>query len=216
MCGPRRKLLANIRRRQIDFRMRRYDVCNRLALVSVYRSCQKGVDDSSSRVQFGHVHRHTRDLPALIDITSRDYEEVGTCGKYSVKIDHHAVLPEQAAGPVGSGVKGASHHLALVVDAGGKGGNISRQKVAKGRDSVILPNSGQGCAVRINGLPNNLVVAVNGKGYAARISEVLKLGNSAVFPHYGVIRCGAGSRVAYGLASIVDAVCDPVWIASDR
>ncbi len=102
-----------------------YDVCNRLALVFVYRSCQKGMDDGS-RVRPGHLHRHTRDLSALIDVASRDYEEVGICGKYTVKVDHHAVLPEEAVGPVASGVKGASHHLALVVDAGGKGGNISR------------------------------------------------------------------------------------------
>ena len=37
------------------------------------------------------------------------------------------VLPNKATGPVEVGVKGASHHLALVVDAGGNGGTISRQ-----------------------------------------------------------------------------------------
>ena len=74
----------------------------------------------------------------------------------------------------------------------------------------------KGCAVRVDGLANNLVVAVNGVGYGARSSEVRKRGGSAVFPHYGVIRCGAGSRVAYGLAVIVDAECDPVWIVTDR
>jgi hypothetical protein len=47
VCGSRRKLLANIRRGQSDFRMRRYDVSNRLALVFVYRGCQKGVNDLS-------------------------------------------------------------------------------------------------------------------------------------------------------------------------
>ncbi len=89
-------------------------------------------------------------------------------------------------GPVAFGVKGASHCLAPVVDAGGKGRNISWQKAAEGCDSIVLPNCGQGCAVRVNGLPNNLVVAVNGEGDAARSSEVRKLGDSVVFPHYGV------------------------------
>ena len=51
-----------------------------LPMVFVYRGCQKGVDDIS-RVRPGHLHRHTRDLSALIDVASRDYVEVGTCGK---------------------------------------------------------------------------------------------------------------------------------------
>src|SRR6202050_3170865 len=192
-----------------------YGVRNRLALVFVYRGCQKGVDDNS-RVRLGHIHRHTRDLSALIDVASRDYVEVGTCGKYTVKVDHPAVLPEEAVGPVASGVKGVSHHLALVVDAGGKGGNVSRQKAAEGFDCIVLPKSGQGCAVRVNGLPNNLAVAVNGVGYGVWISEVRKRGGSVVFPHNGVIHCGAGSRVAYDLTLIVDADCLSVWIVIDR
>src|SRR5271157_3626385 len=103
--------------------MRKYDVCNRLALILVYRGCQKGVDDIS-RVRPGHVDRHTRDLSAVIDVAGRDYEEVGTFRKYSVEVGRHAVLPKEAAGPTGAivGVKGASHRLAPVVDAGGKGG----------------------------------------------------------------------------------------------
>ena len=80
VCGPRRKLLANIRNGHSDFRMRTYDVCNRFPHVFVYRGCQKGVDDRS-RVRPGHLNRHTRDLSALIDVASRDYEEVGTCRK---------------------------------------------------------------------------------------------------------------------------------------
>src|SRR5271170_5413541 len=172
--------------------MRMYDVCNRLALVFVYRGCQKGVDDIS-RVRPGHLHRHTRDLSALIDVASRDYEQVGTCRKYSVKVGHHAVLPDEAVGPAVVGVKGASHNLAPVVDAGGKGGNISRQKAAEACDCIVLPKSGQGYAVRVNGLPNNLAVAVNGVSDGARISEVRQRSGNAVFPHYAVIRCGAGS-----------------------
>src|ERR1700685_2176641 len=215
VCGPSANLLANIRGGQSDFRMRTEDICNRLAHVFVCRGCQKGVDDLS-RVRPGHLHRHTRDLSALIDVASRDYVEVGTCGKYSVKVGHCAVLPEQAVRPAGAGVEGAAHRLAPVVDAGGKRGNISRQKAAEGGDCIVLPNSGQGCAVGVNGFPNNLVVAVNGVGYGAWISEVRERGGVAVFPQYGVIRCGAGSRVAYGLALIVDAECDPVWIATDR
>src|SRR5580658_1788859 len=202
-------------RGQSDFRMRTEDFCNRLAHVFLYRSRQKGVDDIS-RVRPGHLYRHTRDLPALIDVAGRDYVEVGTCRKYSVKVGHHSVLPEEAVRPAGGGIEGASDHLAPVVDAGGKSGNISRQKAAEACDYIVLPKSGQDCAVGVNGLSNNLVVAVNGERYRARISEVRKRVGNAVFPQYGVIRCGAGSRVAYGLALIVDAECDPVWIATDR
>src|SRR5450755_4711188 len=79
VCGFRRKL-ANICRRHSDFRKRTYDVCNRLALVFVYRGCQKGVDDRS-RARPGHLHRHTRDLSARIDVASRDYVEVRASGK---------------------------------------------------------------------------------------------------------------------------------------
>src|SRR2546427_8418748 len=39
-------------------------------------------------------------------------------------------------------------------------------------------------------------------------SEVLKHEGSVVFPHYGMRRCDAASRVAYRLALIVDAECD--------
>src|ERR1700721_1093929 len=94
VCGFRRKL-PNIRRRHGDFRKRTYDVCNRLALVFFYRGCQKGVDDRS-RVRPGHLHRHTRDLSALIDVSSRDYVEVGASGKQLVKVEHPPVLPDEA------------------------------------------------------------------------------------------------------------------------
>ena len=193
--------------------MRTYDVCNRLAQVFVYRGCQKAVHDIF-QLRPVHHHRHTRDLSALIDVAGRDYVEVVTCRKYSVKVGHHAVLPEEAVGPAAGGVKGASHRLAPVVDAGGKGGSISRRKVAAAEagDCIVLPKDGHGCAVRVNGLPNNLAAAVNGVGYGERISEVWKRDGSEVFPQYGVMHGDAGSGVAYGLALIVDAKRDPVCI----
>jgi len=60
--------------------MRNYDVCNRLAHVFVHWGRQKGVDDIV-RVRPGRFDRHTRDLSALVNVASRDYEEVGTCRK---------------------------------------------------------------------------------------------------------------------------------------
>src|ERR1700679_3802569 len=150
--------------------MRRYDFPNRLALVFVYRGCQEAVDDLS-RVRPGRQHSHTRDLSALIDVAGIDYVEVGTCGKYGVQVDHFAVLPEEAVRPLGFGVEGASYHLAPVINAGGLSGNISRQKTAKAFDCVVLPNGRQSCALRVDGLPDNLIVAVNGEGDGVRISE---------------------------------------------
>ncbi len=52
------------------------------------------------------------------------------------------VLPNKAAGPVEARVKGASHHLALAVDAGGAGGKISRQNAEDCECAVRLPKSG--------------------------------------------------------------------------
>ena len=46
---------------------------------------------------------------------------------------------------------------------------------------------------------------------------ILKTEGSVVFPQYGVSRyVGAGSRGVYGLASIVDALYEAVWVASHR
>src|SRR5260370_20990515 len=118
-------------------------------------------------------------------------------------------------GPVEVGVEGASHHLALVVDAAGKCAKISRQK-AEVCDCAVLPKSGiSGCAVRAATLPNNLALVVNAVGdIGTSNSEVRKREGSAVFPQYGVTRCGSGSRVAYGLALIVDSDCEPVSLAT--
>src|SRR5437899_1028891 len=115
------------------------------------------------------------------------------------------------------GVEGASHHLAPVVDAGGKGGITSRQS-RDACDAAVLPNSGKdGCAVRARDIPNNLAVVINGVGVTSNASEVWKLEGSVVFPQYGVSRyVGAGYRGAYGLASIVDALYEAVWVASHR
>src|SRR5436189_5229271 len=63
---------------QIGLRVCRCDVRNRLADAFVYRGCKKGVD--VARIRPGEHRCHTRDLSALIDIASCDYEEVGICG----------------------------------------------------------------------------------------------------------------------------------------
>src|ERR1700693_983449 len=115
------------------------------------------------------------------------------------------------------GVEGASHHLAPVVDAGGEGGRISRQS-RDACDSAVLPNRGKdGCAVRARDIPNNLAVVINGVGVTSSASEVWKLEGGVVFPQYRVSRyVGAGSRGAYGLALIVDALYKAVGVASHR
>src|SRR5216683_642689 len=208
-------LFANIRG-QSDFRLCTCDICNRRSYACVYRGCQKGVD-LLARMRPGEYRCHARDLPALVDLVSHGCVEVGTCRKQRVKVGQYAVLPDEAMGPVEVGVEGASHHLALVVDAAGKCAKISRQK-AEVCDCAVLPKSGiSGCAVRAATLPNNLALVVNAVGdIGTSNSEVRKREGSAVFPQYGVKRSGAGSRVAYGLALIVDPDCDPVWIATHR
>ena len=119
-------------------------------------------------------------------------------------------------GPVAVSKLRAPHHLAAVVNAFGEGGKISRQS-AEVRDCAVLPKSAiGGCAVSAGDLPNNLAVVVNADAQGALNSEVRKGDGSAVFPQYGVSCYSAGSRVAYSLSSIVDAECDPVWIATHR
>jgi hypothetical protein len=71
------KLFANIRR-QIGFRVCTCDVCHRRAYACVHRGCKIGVDLARMRPA---LHRcHARDLSAIVDIASRDYEEVGIRG----------------------------------------------------------------------------------------------------------------------------------------
>src|SRR5216684_53035 len=71
------KLFANIRG-QIGFRVCTYDVCHRRAYACVHRGCKIGVD--IARIWPVDHLCHTRDLSALIDIASRDYDEVGIRG----------------------------------------------------------------------------------------------------------------------------------------
>ena len=69
---------------QIGFRVRTCEICHRRAyavlplFALLYRGCQIGVD--VARMGPGEHRCHTRDLSALIDIASRDYEEVGIRG----------------------------------------------------------------------------------------------------------------------------------------
>ena len=70
-------LFANIRGQSVFWECT-FDIGNRLADAFVYRGCKIGVD--VARMGPGAHRCHTRDLSAIIDIASRDYEEVGNCG----------------------------------------------------------------------------------------------------------------------------------------
>src|SRR5882724_1204553 len=72
-----KKLFANIRG-QSDLRVCTCEICHRRAYACVHRCCKISVDVA----RMGPVlHRcHTRDLSAIIDIASRDYQEVGIRG----------------------------------------------------------------------------------------------------------------------------------------
>ena len=60
-------------------------------------------------------------------------------------------------------------------------------------------------------------MVINGVGVRSSVSEVRKLEGMVVFPQYGVNRkAGAGSRGAYGLALIVDALYEAVRLARQR
>src|SRR6266699_2890365 len=71
------KLFANIRG-QSGFRVCTYEICHRRAYACVHRGCKIGVD--IARIWPVDHRCHTRDLSALIDIASRDYQEVGIPG----------------------------------------------------------------------------------------------------------------------------------------
>src|SRR5215472_12869471 len=200
------KLFATIRGK-IGFRVCTCDICNRCAYACVYRGCQKSVD--LARIRSAEDRCHARDLSARVDLVSHGCEEVGTCRKQRIKVGHHAVLPDEGMRPVEVSVQGASHHLAPVVDASGYGGKISRQS-AKVCECAVLPKRAiDGCVVSATDDPNNLALIVNAVGATAS-SEIRKRGESVACPQYGVIRRCAGSRVAYGLALIVDRECEPV------
>jgi hypothetical protein len=207
------KLFPNIRG-QIGFRVCRCDIRNRLVYSFVYGGCQKGV--GLTHLRPAEYRRHSHDLSALVDLVSHGWVQVGTCRKQRVKAGHHAVLPDEGIRPVEGGVQGASYHLALVVDAAGYGGKISRQSLEVCECAVPPKRGVEGCAVSAGDFPNNLALVVNAESETTS-SEVSKGQGSAVFfPQYGVKRCGAGSRVAYGLTLIVDGVRFPIWIATHR
>src|SRR5579864_3401713 len=190
------------------------EICHRGTYAPVYGGQKIRVN--IARMGPGLHRCHTRDLSALIDIASRDYEEVGIRGNQRVKVGHHTVLPDEAVGPVEVGVKVVSYHLASVVDAGSEGGKISRQNAEDCKCAVRLPKSGYvGGAIRAADFSSNLAQVVNDVGHIGFCaSEVLKDEGSAVFPHYSVRREATVSRVAYGLALIVDPECETVWIGT--
>src|SRR5579863_3151222 len=199
---------------EIRLRACRYDIRNRPAHTLVCGCCQKGVE--GARFRPADHDCHAPDLSALVDLGSKNCEQVGTRRKQRVEVGHHAVLIDEAMGPIEVRIEVFSHHLALVVDAAGYSAKISRQK-GQGCEDAVLPNrSILGCVVSTADCPNNLPPVVNALGDRAS-SVIRKRGGLAVFPRYGVnYRSGAVSRVAYGLALIVNPKCVPVWIAIDR
>ena len=101
-------------------------------------------------------------------------------------------------------IKVASHHLALVVDAGGKCGSISRQKAQVCDSAVCCQRAAKrwpSAAIKTD----DLAAVINGVCGTGTLNQLKRVG-IVVFPHYGA-SCRAGSRVAYGLASIVDPEC---------
>src|SRR6185312_2898900 len=188
-------------------------VRNRLANACAYRGCQKGVD--VARIRPAKHKCHARDLPALVDLVSHECEEVGTCRNQRVEVGHDAVLPDEGMRPVEAGVQGASHHLAPVVDTGGYGGKVSRQRAEVCEYSVLPKRAEFGCPVSAADDPGNLAVIVNALSDRTG-SEVRKREGRAVFPQYAVNRTGADSRETDGLALIVDRHREPVWIATHR
>src|SRR6202167_1849819 len=196
------RVIASIRG-QNGLRVCTCEICHRGPLhASLFGGQEIGVDVA---LMGPGLHRsHARDLSKLIDIASRDYEQVGIRGNQRVKVGHHTILPDEAVGPVEIGVKVVSHHLGPAVDAGGKCGKISRQNADACDCAVraVEPNRGiEGCAVSSADLPGDLAAIVNGVAEIGTCtSEILKHEGSLIFPHYGVDRCGAVSRVAYRLA----------------
>ena len=82
-------------------------------------------------------------------------------------------------GSVEAGVPGASHYLALAVDASGDGGEIARQS-AEVREYTVLPKRAiLGGVVGAADCANNLALIVNALGDRAS-SEVRELGGRAV------------------------------------
>jgi len=124
---------------QIGVRVCRCDVCNRPAFSLLHWGCQKGV--GLALMQPAENRRHSHDLSAVVDLVSHGGEEVGFFRKQLAKVGHHAVLIDEGVGiEVEVGVQGASHHLALVVNAAGYGGMISQS--AEVLDCAVLPKSG--------------------------------------------------------------------------
>src|SRR5579859_976035 len=160
-CESLQKLFACICG-QIGFRVCRCDIRNRLVYSFVYGGCQKGVGLALMRP--AEHRRHSHDLSALVDLVSHGWVQVGTGRKQRFEAGHHAILPDKGIGPVEAGVQGTSHHLALLVDAGGYGGKIFRQSFEV-LECSVLPESGiEGCAVSASDIPNNLALIVNAEG----------------------------------------------------
>src|ERR1700722_7256289 len=203
---------------QIGFRVRGRRFRDRRASCQpfVYRGCQKRVN--VALVGPAHYDGHARDLPALIDLITHDWEKVGAGGKQRVKVSQHVVLPDESMGPVEIRVQRTSDHLAPVVDAGGEGISISQSGADFCDRAVcaVLPNRGVKVrAVSAANLSSNLAPVVNDLGESA-IAEIKKRRDHVVFPRYTVSRYEAVSRVAYGLAQVVDPKRISVEVASHQ
>ena len=84
-------------------------------------------------------------------------------------------------------------------------------------ECAVLPKRAiLGCAVSAADCPNNLAPVVNAEGDSASFRSQEARWQCRFSTIRRERRTAAGSRVAYGLALIVDPKCVPVWIAIHR
>jgi len=102
-AGPEspQKLFANIRGQSDSEAYARHleSTCRTLRLLGLPE--RRGSRPHTAR----GVRCHTRDLSAVVDRVSHGCVEVGICWKQRVKVGHHALLPDEAMGPVEVGVQ---------------------------------------------------------------------------------------------------------------
>ena len=196
------KLLANIRWHS-GLRVCDCDCGHRRGNTSVYGRCQERVNTAC--IWTTEDRSHTRDLTARVNLVGHGRVQVGIGREQCVQVGHHTVLPDEAMRPVEAGVQGASHHLALVVDAGGEGRKIPRKR-AQVCDGPVLPKRGiKGCAVRARDEANNLALIVNGECFVVgRVPEVGKFVCGTVLPQNGMVVPATGSCPSDNFSQVID------------
>ena len=152
----------------------------------VYRGCQKGVDVALIRP--AEYDCHARDLSALVDLVSHDCAEVGAGRKQRVEVGHHVVLPDEGMGPVEASESQLLPTtwplllmpVAMPPKSPGRRPRVVSVSFCQSAPYWVVPSA----------LPTDPTIwssVVNAVGESAS-SEVLKRGESAVFPRCGVNR----------------------------